>query len=203
MKTDERIIKYLENELAPEEKTAFEEDLKNSVELKEEFQKYLAVKEEIEHLKNTRLNSLYVDSILPEFRNRVDTRKKVIVKKSLGYAFGVMLIFIVSIVVLKIYFNHQRDLSDIEEFTQSLDEDQKIELLDNINGDREVYSLMSENITVPDLVLLLETNLVVTDELAKAYDIEYKDMVSLLTEDEIEKIYNEVINKNFIEEVDL
>ena len=203
MKTDKRIIKYLENELAPEEKTAFEEDLNSSEELREELRKYLAVKEEIEHLKNTRLNSLYVDSILPEFRNRVDTSKKVTVRKSLGYAFGVMLIFIVSIAVLRIFFNSQRGLSDIEEFTQSLDENQKIELLNNINGDLEVYSLMSGNITVPDLVSLLETNLEVTDEIAETYDIEYKDMVSNLTEDQIEKIYNEVINKNFIEEVGL
>ena len=87
MTTDERIIKYIENELSKNERTAFEIELNNSAELREELNKYLGVKRETGNLKELKLNPLYLDSILPEFRNKLNPSKTFSVKKNLGYAF--------------------------------------------------------------------------------------------------------------------
>ena len=159
MTTDERIIKYIENELTSEERIAFEFDLKNSLELKAEFEKYLRVKKETDELNTLKLDPLYLDSIIPEFRNKLETPKSVSIKRNLGYAFGVMLVFIISIVVVNNLLNDEGELNEIEEFTQSLNENQKIELLEEINLESNDYNIISENISDKELVDILATDI--------------------------------------------
>jgi len=199
MKNEEKILEYLDNELTAEEKAAFEKEMESSKELKLEFQKYVSVKEEIEKLKGSRLKADYIDSVLPEFYNRMHTGKKETIRKSLSYAFGVMLIFIIGIAVMRIFFNNQNDPKNIEEFTQALNENQKIELLEKFNGNSEVYNLIPEN----DIANLLEADLEINNEVAEAYDIDYKEIIGNLSDNELEIVYQEILNKNFLEEVPL
>jgi len=197
MTTDERIIKYIENELSKNDRTAFEMELNNSAELREELNKYLGVKTETDELKKIKLNPLYLDSILPEFRNKLNPSKTFSVKKNLGYAFGIMLVFILSIAILKNYFIGETESTDLKEFTQSLNEDERIELLENLNDDSEVYNLISENISESQLSNLFSANLEINNKVAEAYNIEYYEIVDDLSEDEIEVIYKEILNTNF------
>ena len=197
MIADERIVKYIENELSPQERNAFEVDLSNSVELREEFGKYLKVNAETDEIKKLKLNPLYLDSIIPEFRNKLETPKSVSIKKNLGYAFGIMLLFILSIAILRNFFNKESELIDIQEFTQSLNENQRIELLEELNGESEVYNLIPENISENRLNNLFAVNLEINNEIAEAYSIEYYEIVDDLSKDEIEVIYREILNTNF------
>ena len=197
MTTDERIIKYIENELSKNDRTAFEMELNNSAELREELNKYLGVKTETDELKKIKLNPLYLDSILPEFRNKLNPSKTFSVKKNLGYAFGIMLVFILSIAILKNYFIGETESTDLKEFAQSLNEDERIELLENLNDDSEVYNLISENISESQLSNLFSANLEINNKVAEAYNIEYYEIVDDLSEDEIEVIYKEILNTNF------
>jgi len=197
MIADERIVKYIENELSPQERNAFEVDLSNSVELREEFGKYLKVNAETDEIKKLKLNPLYLDSIIPEFRNKLETPKSVSIKKNLGYAFGIMLVFILSIAILKNFFNKESELIDIQEFTQSLNENQRIELLQELNGESEVYNLIPGNISESQLNNLFAVNLEINNEVAEAYSIEYYEIVDDLSKDEIEVIYKEILNTNF------
>jgi len=143
------------------------------------------------------LNPFYLDSILPELRNKLNPPKTFSVKRNLGYAFGVMLVFILSIVVLKNFFISETELTDLKEFTQSLNENERIELLENLNDASEVYNLISENISESQLNNLLAANLEINNEVAEAYNIEYYEIVDDLSEDEIEVIYKEILNTNF------
>ena|SRR4030066_1167055 len=197
MTTDERIIKYIENELSPQERNAFEVELNNSVELREELNKYLKVKAETDEIKKLKLNPFYLDSILPELKNKLNPPKTFSVKRNLGYAFGVMLVFILSIAVLKNFFISETELTDLKEFTQSLNENERIELLENLNDASEVYNLISENISESQLNNLLAANLEINNEVAEAYNIEYYEIVDDLSKDEIEVIYKEILNTNF------
>lgn len=200
MTTDERIVKYIENELSPQERNAFEVDMNNSVELRKEFEIYLRVKKETGNLKELKLNPRYLDSILPEFRNKLKLPRIFSVKRNLGYAFGAMLVFILSIVVLKNFFNAKTELTDLQEFTQSLNENQRIELLKNLNGDQGVYEIISDSLYKPELISLFETNLKVNNEVAETYDIEYHEIISGLSKDEVELIYNEILNSDLLKE---
>ncbi|MCU0413744.1 MAG: hypothetical protein MUE91_04965 [Ignavibacteriaceae bacterium] len=197
MTTDERIIKYIDNELSQKDRTAFEMELNDSAELREVLEKYLRVKRETGNLKELKLNPLYLNSIIPEFRKKLDSPKSLSIKKNLGYATGIMLIFILSIAILKNFFIGESESADLKEFTQSLNENERIELLENLSDDSEVYNLISENISESQLSNLFSANLEINNKVAEAYNIEYYEIVDDLSEDEIELIYNEILNTNF------
>lgn len=199
MKIEEKIIKYLDNQLPNEERINFEKELASSEELQEEFQKYLTIKEDINDLKSAKLNPDYVDSILPHLHNRIHSGKRESIRNSLAFAFGVMLMFIIGIAVLRIFFNNQKNPNDLEVFTESLNENQKVELLENLNGGEELYKLIPEN----ELTGLFEKDLQINNEVAEAYDINYHEMLDGLSRDEAEKIYNEILNRNILNEVSL
>jgi len=193
MKTEERIIKYLDNDLTSEERTAFERELKSSEELKREFEKYSLIKEKIKNQKNLKLNPDYLSSILPEFHNKVHSGKKETLRRSLSYSFGLILIFLIGITVQKIFFNNSdKERNDLEKFTQSLNYNQKLDLLESLNGSDDLYNIISGK----EYVDLLENDLVVNEDVLETYDISYKDLIGNLSDNEVEKIYNELLNRN-------
>ncbi len=197
MTTDERIIKYLENELSPEKRNSFEMDLNNSVKLREDLNKYLKVKIETNEIKKLKLNQLYINSIIPEFRKKLEVSKSAYIKRNLGYAFGIMLIFILSIAILKNFISSSSESTDLQEFTQSLNEKQKIELMEDLNSDAEVYNLVSENMSETELTNLLTTELEIDNEVAEVYDISYNELIVGLSPQKIDEIYTEILNRNF------
>ena len=143
------------------------------------------------------MDPLYLDSIIPEFRHKLETPKSVSIKRNLGYAFGIMLVFIISIAVLNNFLNDESELNEIEEFTQSLNENQKIELLEEINFESNDYNIVSENISDKELVDILATDMEIKSEVAEAYDINYSELMVGLSQQEIEKVYSEILNRNF------
>jgi len=193
MKTEERIIKYLDNDLTSEEKTAFERELKSSEELKREFEKYSIIKEKIKNKKNLKLNPDYLNSILPEFHNKVHSGKKETLRRGLSYAFGLILLFLIGISFQKIFFNNSdKERNDLEKFTQSLNDNQKLDLLESLNGNDDLYNI----ILGKEYVDLLENELVVNEDVLETYDISYKDLIGNLSDNEVEKIYNDLLNRN-------
>lgn len=199
MKNEERIIKYLDNDLSAEEKKAFEEDLKSSAEFRNEFVEYLALKNKLEQVKSIELNKDYADSILPEFHNRFPRGKRETIRKSLSYAFGVMLIFIISITILRTFFTDRNLNETLEEFTQSLNDEQQIELLESINGTSVRYNQFTNN----DLVGILENDLEISKDVIEAYNIGDEELISSLSKTEFDYLYQEILNKNLLEEVSL
>ena len=203
MKTEDRIIKYLEDELNAEERIVFETDLNNSSQLREEFEKFLRVKKETLYLKATDLKQYYLDSIVPEFKSNLSLPKASSVKRNLGFAFGIMLVFVISAVILQNIFTENVEFNEVQEFTESLNENQKIELLESLNGDLEDYYKISGNGTGIEITNLIKSDLKMNSEVAEAYDINYTELVDELTASEAEKINKEILNTNFSEEVTL
>lgn len=203
MKNDEKIIKYIEGDLTPEERTAFETDLRNSPQIKAEFEKYLKVNQRIKDSKKVRLNRDYQDSIVPEFRNNISHQNSISLKRNLGYAFGVMLVFILALMVLKYIPTESSENNSVKEFTESLNDDQKIDLLEHLNGDLDDLNMISENIADMKLTNLLQSELKINNDVAEAYNINYTELIDELNQVEAEKIYKEILNKNFSEEVNL
>jgi len=199
MTNEEKIIKYLDSEFTAEEKKAFEAELENSKELLDEFNRFLELKANVGQVKNIKLKQDYLDSILPEYHRKYPTGKRESIRKSLSYAFGVMLIFIISITILRTFFTDRQQSGAIEEFAQSLNTEQKMELLETLNGEVPNYN----QVTNTDLVDLLESDLEINNEVLDEYEISYKDILGDLDDDELNLVYQEVLNKNILEEVSL
>jgi hypothetical protein len=197
MKNDERIIKYIEDELTPDERIAFEFALKNSLELREVFENYFRLKEEVKDHKKLKLNQAYLDSLIPEFRIKIDSPKIFSAKKNLGYAFGVMSVIILSVLVLKNFFGNDIESNDLQKFAQSLNENQRIELLQEINGESEIDKIIPEGISGAEITDLLSSELEINGEIVETYDISNSDLMVGLSQQEVENIYSEILNRNF------
>jgi hypothetical protein len=193
----ERIIKYIENDLTSVERIAFEKELKNSFELRIEFEKYLQLKNETIKLKDVKLDKNYLDSIIPEFREWLQSRKSHGIKISLGYAFGIMLAFILSIAVVNYYLSSNSEITDLPEFTNSLNDSQRMELLENLDNEITTHELVSGNVSVQEIDQLINAELEISSEVLESYDIAYDDLIVELEQDEVNKIYNEILNRNF------
>ena len=195
MQIEERIIKYLDDDLTQEARAAFERELNSSEELKREFENYLIIKEKINNQKNLKLSSDYENSILHEFHKNPHKHKREVLRKSLSYAFGLIVIILVGISVQKIFFdNNVNNLGDLEKFAQSLDENQKLDILESLNDSNDLSDIISGK----EYIDLLENNLVVNEDVLETYDIGYKDLIGNLSDTEAEKIYNELINRNIL-----
>lgn len=203
MNNDERIVKYIEGDLNPEERSEFEFDLKNSAQLKKDFESYLKVNQKVRELKDAKLNQAYLDSIIPEFRNNFNIQKPASIKRNLGYAFGAIIAVIISLVIFNNIMFENKDINSVEVFTESLNQDQKLELLQSLNGNNEEYNLISENLSDLELADLLQSELNINNEIAEVYDISYNELVDELSQTEADKIYKEILNKNFSREVNL
>ena len=197
MDRTERIIKYIEDELTSVERSKFEEELKNSFELKKEFEKYLQLKNETIKLKDVELDKNYLDSIIPEFRKRLQSSKSRGIKFSLGYAFGIMLAFILSIAVVNYYLSSKSESTDLPEFAESLSDSQRMELLESLETELSSTELVAGNVSVKEIDKLINDELEISSEVLESYDIAYDDLIVGLEQDEVNKIYNEILSRNF------
>ncbi len=193
----ERIIKYIENELTYSERSAFEEKLKTSSELRNELDKYLKVKVDTSKLKNIKLTSAYLDSIIPEFRDKIQTIKAPSVNQKLSYAFVTLIAIIISFALLSYLFSDNALNNDLPEFANSLNENQKIELLENLNGETYLPEVIAENVSVDEINELINSELDLSTEVFETYELTYDELIVGLGKNEIDKIYNEIMNLNF------
>ncbi len=201
MKTDEKIIKYLNGELTHEERISFEADLKNSLHLRSEYELFLKLEQNIKLSKEVRLNQNYLNAILPEFRSKSYSNNSVVFRNKIGYSFAAVIAILISFLIFKNIYLENSKKSSIQNFTESLNENQKIEILENLNGDNEEYVLASNSVTNIELTNMLQAELKINNEIAEVYDISYSELVDDLSQAEADKIYKEILSKNFSKEV--
>jgi hypothetical protein len=201
MKTDEKIIKYLNGELTHEDRISFEADLSNSPHLRNEYELFLKLEQNIKLSKEVRLNQNYLNAILPEFRSKPYSNNSVVFRNKIGYSFAAVIALLISFLIFKNIYLKNSEISSIQSFTESLNENQKIEILDNLNGDNEEYVLASNNVTNIELTNVLQAELKINNEIAEVYDISYSELVDDLSQAEADKIYKEILSKNFSKEV--
>jgi len=201
MKTDEKIIKYLNGELIHEDRISFEAELKNSPHLRSEYELFLKLQQNIKISKEVRLNQNYLNTIIPEFRNKSYSNNSVVFRSKIGYSFVAVIALLISFLIFKNILMENSEINSIQSFTESMNSNQKIEILENLNEDNEEYILTSNNVTNIELTNMLQAELKINNEIAEVYDISYSELVDDLSQAEADKIYKEILSKNFSKEV--
>jgi uncharacterized protein (DUF2164 family) len=201
MNKEELIVKYLDDQLSSKEKRNFEIELNNSEELQKVFQRYKDLKFKIDELKQIDQKELYFNSILPSFHQKLEKQQKRTVYKNLGYAFSLLFMFAVSFIVFNLFYAENKNPTDLIQFAKSLTEDEKIELLSTLNGDFTTEYFTEQfseyyNQNIENTLSVIEDK----NQLAVLYNIEIENPSDYLSEQEFEKIYNEIINMNFFSE---
>ena len=76
MKTNKKIIEYLDDQLSKSEKASFEKELNSSPSLQSEFLQYKKFKESLSGFKNIEVDEYYFIETIPKFRTRQSLLKR-------------------------------------------------------------------------------------------------------------------------------
>jgi hypothetical protein len=196
MNNEERIIKYLDDQLSQEEKKLFEKELSESALLKKEFEKFLSIKNKVKSAEDFKLSEDYFNSVVPRFREKLEQQTKIIIYKNLGYAFSLTIVLFLAFIIFNPFNNE--NVNEVEEFTQSLNQTEKYEILEYLNGNNRIddYADLSAINTQFDMENIVE-NTTEKSELISYYDFEIEKLADNISTEEFNQIYNEIFNKKF------
>jgi len=196
---DEKILQYLEGELSESEKKDFEKGLLSSPELKMKYDEFLSVKSKINDLKNIEIDNTYFNGIIPEFRNRVEVKKKA--KKIFSFSFANSLIAIILLYfVLKPGSNTLNLNEAVKKWTDS-DFNYAIEY---VNQQYTGFDI-SDTYNLSDIDSVISTMLTNELNLSNNYNtdqiidnsLDYNNIKSQINIYESENIYSKILNKKY------
>lgn len=201
-KTDEKIIQYLEGLMSPDQIKEFETELTVSEDLRKRLTEYRKVYSEVYLTKQKSLHPQYSDSIIPEFRRRFDDKNSRVFTKQFAYAL-VSFILIASALYLVNNLNIQNPDFDTFYTSQEI-EDSDIELLiNNLTDDEIILAYKDSRPEKIDSFLSTHyaeevTSSVLPEEnLFALNDMNFHQIENLLSDEELDIVYNEIFNKVF------
>jgi hypothetical protein len=204
MKNNEEIFfLYLKGKLGSQERLQFEDKLKKSKELNNEFEEYKNLTHLINETKNAEINKEYSESIVPDFRNkleRIDEKKSY---TNLKYIFASLLIIISGyFIVLQINGEDKQDLKqvltnlsddDLNSFaTDFYDSEDLTKSMDDISS-QKVDSLYAENLksSLAESIDDINPNFILSKN-------NVTDVDKYLSDNDIDRIYSQLIEKKIL-----
>lgn len=201
-KINDRIIDYLDGHMNSKQREEFESELKDSVQLQKEFKEYEFLFNSVEIEKSRVIDKDYAESIIPAFRKRIEKNKPFRFSEKLAYAMSALSLAALVILILTLFSstdeNQQPDLladnserNDIELYIEQMSADDLIssyresqpEILDSVYNSHFSSEIIEEDYAFETLFAI--------------NDINYQELESILSDDEMDFVYNEIINKEF------
>jgi len=204
MNNDERIIKYFEGELSAEEKSLFEKDHSLSENLRNELADYKKVLAAFDEQKSFETESSYFTNLVPVMWKKLEKRESTNPFRKLGFAAAFILIFVAGYFIFQPFFSSSENILTIEELTDNMTDEEYAEMIDYLVEEDETEYIDENifNIEEVDLDIIINTSTYET-KLAIISDFGINDFSADIPETEKEKIYNELVNKNFSSEANL
>ncbi|HSP87080.1 MAG TPA: hypothetical protein VLN45_03045 [Ignavibacteriaceae bacterium] len=201
MNKDEKIRKYMEGELSPDELINFEKEISNSPELKKEIDSFRNILNQFRNLSNYDGGEYYFTNILPRFKEKISKKKQYKAKPS--FTFGSVTIIVIALLLIFINLNKDLKTGDEQLTLQQLDNEELNIYLNNFTQDLN-SSQLTENILEEDDSVF---NKMIADELSLngnsgdyLVDVTSNDFYNILnelSEEDLEGIYNSLIKEDF------
>ena len=203
MKRDKKIFLYLDGELTPEEKEAFEKELENSPELQEELKLFRNFISSVEETKDIHSSNNYFDNIIPEFRNKLENNKSRKYYPKIAYAFPIL---VVLFLVFFFLFNVQN---------KKTVSNKKIIAANNTNGnglfemmDYSVDELIPSDLSTNDSTKynseidnMIEKELNISSDSTKFLIadkmLDYNSIIDNMSAKDADIVYDNILNKKF------
>lgn len=201
-KIDEKIIQYLDGHMSPEQIKEFESELAVSEDLKQRFAEYSKVYAEVNITKNKSLHPYYSEAIIPAFRKGFEEKTSVVFTRRFAFVLAAFILIASALYLINI-LNLQNNVSDSLLTIQEI-EDNDIELLFNNLTDDELIlayrdlkpermdSLLSDHYSEE-----VTSSAIPEENLFVLNDINYQQIENLLSDEELDMVYNEIFNKVF------
>lgn len=200
MTNDEKFSRYFFNEMNLEEKKEFEKELSIFPELNNDFENFKKVMNLFTETKAVELDAGYTQSILPRFRNKIESKRKKSVYIKYGYAFAVLFLAVISYLIIA---RMMTDKPEMQKIYSGLTDDDANYLASELdlslendydeNSFAKIDSLynktLSENITES----INDNNI---SSVSK--DINLNEIEKYLTDKDVETLYAELSNKEIL-----
>ncbi len=192
---DERILQYLDGRLTEDEKILFEKELNSSPELKKKYEEYISVRSKLNEFKNIEVDETYFNGIIPEFRNRLEIKKKTRRIFSLSFANSLAVIIILYF-VLSPNGNNLNLNEAVKNWTEN-DFHYAIEYVDQHNNGFDIID--DYNTTGIDSVIssMLTDELNLTNNSIVYNSIDYNTLRTQINSNDINDLYKEILNKKY------
>lgn len=195
---DDRILQYLDGQLSESEKRDFEKELNSSPKLKKKYDEYISSQSELNDLRNIEIDKTYFNGIVPEFRRRVEVKKKT--KRIFSFSFANSLAAILILYFVLKPSGNDLNLNEIAKNWTANDFDNAIEyveqpytvsdITDSYNT-AELDSVIS-GILTNELNLSSNNNSYLIDN-----SLDYNKISAQINNTETNNLYNKILNKKY------
>ena len=197
---DEIIVKYFDNQLSSDERSAFEKELEVNSDLQSSFDEYKKVNDTFSKSDKVLVSQEYFNTIVPRFRQLLDKSVKVFPVRKVSFAVAAVIVILFSYLIFQNYiFNPGEESNSIQVFTQNLTSDEIDELADYISDDSQALLNNGEKYQVLDNIdFSLEgivANVSSEEKLQILTDYSINDIYNLVSDEEFENAYNEILSK--------
>lgn len=194
---------YLSGKMTSEEKINFETNLLRSPELSNDFNKYKKLKEMISETRSINLSESYSSGILPRFRKKMEARNKSKPYQKIGASITAATSLVVGFTLTINFFINEngQDLNDLAEIIES-EKDSLIssfEISDNLVSKADSESLAKMDSVYNDIIsqnIYVEYDFDDFNDLT--YDIQNIELEQFITDEDVDKIYTILINKEIL-----
>lgn len=194
---------YLSGKMTSEEKINFETNLLRSSELSNNFNKYKKLKEMISETRSINLSESYSSGILPRFRKKMEARNKSKPYQKIGAFITAATSLVVGFTLtINLFINENgQDLNDLAEIIES-EKDSLIssfEISDNLVSKADSESLAKMDSVYNDIIsqnIYVEYDFDDFNDLT--YDIQNIELEQFITDEDVDKIYTILINKEIL-----
>jgi|GEM_PF-1007610 len=200
---EEKFFSYLKGKMNPVERKEFEDELKRSENLNQEFSDYKRLSRLIDETKNIRLSKDYSESIITDFRRRKGSKGLNKKSPTIKYAFASIIIIIIGyFLISQKNIENPQDVnllltqysdSELDSYINDYDYSNTTEM--NIGNDaiQRIDSLYSENISASLIESIKEESLTDIVNFNSVADVD-----EYLSEIEVDLIYAQLINKEIL-----
>lgn len=200
---EEKFFSYLKGEMNPGERKEFEDELRRSENLNKEFSDYKRINRIIDETKNIRLSKDYSESIITEFRRRKDSKDLRKISPTIKYVFTSIIIIITGyFLISQINKENPQDVnllltqysdSELDSYINDYDYSNSLEINIDFDAVQRIDSLYSENISASLIESINEESLSDIVGFNSVADVD-----EYLSEDEVDLIYAQLINKEIL-----
>lgn len=192
---DEKILQYLDGQLTEDEKILFKKELNSSPKLKKKYEEYISVQSKLNEFKDIKVDETYFNRIVPEFRKRLEIKKKT--RRIFSFSFAN---FLAAIILLYFVLSPNGNNLNLDEAVKNWTENDFNYAIEYVDQQNSGFDIIDDyNTTEIDSVI----SSMLTDELnlsnnSTVYNtIDYNTLSTQMNSNDINDLYKEILNKKY------
>lgn len=200
---EEKFFLNLKGKMNSEERKDFEDELNNSESLKKDFTEYKKLTSYIDEVKDVHLNGEYSETIITEFRERLESKRDLNSFKIIRYSFSAIVLIVVGYFLISFLDKEKpveitsilTEFSDDEIESLSYNFDYSADIENHITDDNvnRIDSIYNEKLSSSISASLQENGLEYIFNINNLSDVD-----EYLSENDVDIIYAQLINKEFL-----